>query len=138
MDHKTHQQNPYAPPTIVQAASDKPQGERRPPIPIIPAVIGMFTYGSTSPYALVLCVEQYMQWPRSPVPWTTHVALLLSIIGTLGWIGLNIACFPAVTGLWVGNGSVTYASLGLAVWCASLAFLIWLVWRILLFRQAST
>jgi hypothetical protein len=54
-------------------------------------------------------------------------AMVLSIIGTMGWIGLNLVCFsePMFAGLWLYGLS------------ASVAFLIWLIWRIVLFRRKS-
>ena len=39
--------------------------------------------------AFVLRIKQYLGWARSSIPWSTHVAIELSIFGTMGWIGLN-------------------------------------------------
>ncbi len=115
--------NPYAPPgTSAPAATQIPHEEGR-SRPIIPAVIGVFTYGSSSPYALVLCIEQYLGCARSSIPQSTHVAMGLSIYGTLCWIVLNLICYSE--------------GLALYVWSASVAFLIWLIWRIVVFQRKS-
>jgi len=127
MDTEEIELNPYAPPAISAPATKQILHEADRSRPIIPAVIGVFTYGSSSPYALVLCIEQYLREARSSIHWSTHVAMVLSIIGTMGWIGLNLVCFsePMFAGLWLYGLS------------ASVAFLIWLIWRIVLFRRKS-
>lgn len=127
MDTEEIKLNPYAPPGTSAPATKRVRHEADRTRPIVPAVIGLFTYGSSSPYALVLCIEQYLLWARSSIPWSTHIAMVLSIFGTMGWIELNLLCFS----------ESMFAGLGLYVWSASVAFLIWLIWRIVLFQRKS-
>jgi hypothetical protein len=127
MDTEEIELNPYAPPGISSPATKPIQHEADRSRPIIPAVIGVFTYGSSSPYALVLCIEQYLRCERSSIPWSTHVAMVLSVLGTMGWIGLTLLCFS----------ESMLAGLGLYMLIASVTFLIWLIWRIVLFQRKS-
>jgi len=127
MDRKEIELNPYAPPGISSPATKQIQHEADRSRPIIPAIIGVFTYGSSSPYALVLCIEQYLRCARSSIPWSTHVAMVLSIFGTMVWIGLTLLCFS----------DSMFAGLGLYLLIASVAFLIWMIWRIVLFQRKS-
>lgn len=128
MDTEEFKPNPYAPPGTYAAETKQLRHEADRSKPIIPAIIGVFTYGSSSPYALVLCIEQYLRWARYSIPWSTHVAMVLSIFGTIVWIGLNLVC----------SWESMYGGLGFYVWSASAAFLIWLIWRIVLFQRKST
>jgi hypothetical protein len=127
MDREEIELNPYAPPGISSPATKQIQHEADRSRPIIPAIIGVFTYGSSSPYALVLCIEQYLRSARSSIPWSTHVAMVLSIFGTMVWIGLTLLCFS----------ESMLAGLGLYMLIASVTFLIWLIWRIVLFQRKS-
>jgi hypothetical protein len=130
-------QNPYAPPeTNVTQSDSAGAGDQKPAKPIIPAVIGMFTYGSSSPYALVLCLEQYARRNSRRVPWSTHIALVLSVIGTLGWFALSILYMIPLVSLIIGNASSPYASIGLLVLISNLIFIRWTIWRIRQFRQS--
>ncbi|MFN7291924.1 MAG: hypothetical protein ACK5YR_14990 [Pirellula sp.] len=128
--------NPYAPPETNVAQSDGAgEGEQKPAKAIIPAVIGMFTYGSSFPYALVLCVEQYARSNSRPVPSSTHIALVLAVIGSLGWGALSILYMMPLVSLIVGNASSPYASIGLMALFSNLVFVLWTIWRIHRFRQ---
>jgi hypothetical protein len=50
--------------------------------------------------AFVLYIKQYLRWAGASIPWSTHVAIVLSIFGTMGWIRLirnaRIAALDAV------------------------------------------
>ena len=37
----------------------------------------------------VLYFKQYPRWAGASIPWSTHVAIVLSIFGTMVWIGIN-------------------------------------------------
>ena len=120
--------NPYAPPETSAAAMEPIRQDADRSKPIIPAVIGVFTYGSSSPYALVLCIEHYLSYAWSAIPWSTHVAMVLSILGTIGWIGLNLI---VSLNMWMYGGLAFY------LWGASLAFVIWMICRIVLFQRKA-
>ena len=137
MDTEEIEQNAYAPPETCYLATTEIRNESNRSKPIIPAIIGFFTYGSSSPYALVLCVEQYLSLPRSSIPWSTHVATVLSLFGTMSWIFLNLVYAGAVINSLIGREKSTYASLGLTIWLASTIFLIWMIWRIVLFQRRA-
>ncbi len=83
-------ENPYAPPETSTRALERVEEVQKVSKPIIPASIGIFTYGSSSPYALVLCIEHYLNPKLRPIPWTTHIAAVLSAIGSIIWFGFNI------------------------------------------------
>jgi hypothetical protein len=138
MDTEEIKQNPYAPPETLHPVTKQIRNVANNSRPIVPAVIGLFTYGSSSPYALVLYVEQYLRSDRSSIPLSTHVAAGLSILGTMVWISLNLVYSSGVVDLLTGRGTSMYAGLGLSVWSASVAFLIWLIWRIMLFQKSSS
>ena len=108
--------------------------------PIIPAVIGLFTYGSSSPYALVLCIEHYLNDGICPKPISTHVATLLSLVGSLVWFALNIAYAPQILGTFVGRPLGMYGEIGVKAWIATAVFLCWAFWRfaLLLRREHCT
>ena len=130
-------QNPYAPPETNVAQSDGADaGGPKPAKPIIPAVIGMFTYGSSSLYALILCIEQYARRNSRRVPSSTHIALVLAVIGSLGWSAFSIVSAIPLVNLVTGNGSSQYMSLGFMVWISNLVFICWTIWRIRRFRQS--
>lgn len=126
-------QNPYAPPATEHSIIKPQSGMPKPTRPIIPAIIGIFTYGSTSPYALVLCAEQYLRRSITRPLLSTHIALPLSILGTIGWIGMNVLISLDTIHLLTGNDSSSYGSLGLLFWIADGAFLLWAYWRFRLF-----
>lgn len=129
--------NPYTPPETASSVRQPTQPVDPPSKPIIPAVIGLFTYGSSSPYALVLCVEQYLRPHTQPLPRSTHLAAVLSACGSLAWIALNLVCAPdAIDGL-TGRQLSMYSQMGLMIWFASLAFLIWMTWRVIRFKRQS-
>lgn len=129
-------QNPYAPPeTNVAQFDGADAGDKKTTKPIIPAVIWMFTYGSSSPYALVLCIEQYARRNSRRVPSSTHIALVLAFIGSLSWFALSTLYILPLVGFIAGNNSLPYMSLGLMVGIANLVFIVWTIWRIRRFRQ---
>jgi|GEM_PF-2827365 hypothetical protein len=128
-------QNPYAPPATEHLVIKPQSGMPKPTRPIIPAIIGMFTYGSTSPYALVLCAEQYLRWSTARPLLSTHIALPLSILGTLGWLSINIAIAPDAIRALMERDPSSYGSIGLLFWIADGAFLLWAYWRFRLFRK---
>jgi uncharacterized membrane protein YuzA (DUF378 family) len=128
-------QNPYAPPETNVAQSDSAgAGDQKPAKPIIPAVIGMFTYGSSSPYALVLCLEQYLHGGLRLAPLSTHIALVLSTLGALAWFVLSLLMAMDVLSLIVGNSSSPYSQIGLMMWISNLVFVVWAFFRIRRFR----
>lgn len=95
----------------------------------------MFTYGSCSPYALVLCIEQYLRPPQHGVHWRVHLALLLAAVGSLGWILFSAAAGWEVIQAYVYNQSSMYGYLGVWIWVANIAFFGWTWWRISLFQN---
>ena len=127
--------NPYAPPETVTRASIEHEHAGTPSKPIIPAVIGMFTYGSTSPYALVLCVEHYLNPNFRPVPWSTHIAAVLATIGSFGWFALNLLYAAHTIDVFLGNSTSMYSGLGLMMLVATLVFFGWATWRIVRFME---
>ena len=130
-------QNPYAPPETAIPASTTKIDTRAPSKPIIPAVIGIFTYGSSSPYALVLCVEHYLNPNLRPTPWSTHIAAVLATIGSFGWFALNLLYSSQTIELFVGNPTSMYAQIGLMLWLATFVFFVWAIWRIVRFMAHS-
>lgn len=128
-------QNPYAPPTADHLVEKPLAGVPKLTRPIIPAIIGIFTYGSTSPYALVLCAEQYLRRSKTRPLLSTHIALPLSILGTLGWLSMNVMLAPETIRSLMESGSSSYGSIGLLFWIADGAFLLWAYWRFRLFRK---
>lgn len=130
--------NPYSAPETTLPASTVSQDAPKPSKPLIPAVIGLFTYGSSSPYALVLCVEHYLRPHSRPIPWSTHVAAVLASIGTAGWFVLNLILSADVVTLFVGKPHSMYAVPGLILWCMTLVFFIWMAWRIDRFHRQGT
>ena len=126
--------NPYEPPSAEGASQSGVRNTQRVSKPIIPAVIGIFTWGASSPYALVLCVEQYLKRGISPIHWSTHVAALLSILGTVAWTAVNVFATPEILNLVAGNGRTMYSELAIMLWISTLVFFIWLGWRVTLFR----
>jgi hypothetical protein len=130
-------ENPYAPPAMTTPVSIASADATPPSKPIIPAVIGMFTYGSTSPYSLVLCVEQYLEPCRRPIPWSTHIATVLAIFGSVGWLGMNLVYCSETFDLLLGKPTTMYAQIGLMVWLASCVFISWALWRVVRFAGRS-
>ncbi|MDX1930932.1 MAG: hypothetical protein SFV81_30685 [Pirellulaceae bacterium] len=118
---------------VSQDSQNVRQDVPKPSKPIIPAIIGMFTYGSSSPYALVLCIEHYLR-PVHPIPWSTHIATVLAAIGTAGWFALNLVFCPQVFS-WLAGNTVAYAEIGLMMGCATIVFFIWSMWRVALFLR---
>lgn len=128
-------QNPYAPPeTNVAQFDGADAGDKKTTKPIIPAVIGMFTYGSSSPYALVLCIEQYVHSGLRLAPISTHIALVLSTLGSFAWFVLSLLISMDVLNLIVGNSSSPYDQIGLMMWISNLVFVVWAFFRIRRFR----
>lgn len=122
-------ENPYAP-TTVNTHPAKAEVPPKLPKPIVPAIIGLVTYGSCSPYALVLCIEQYLR-PVSPrIPLMTHVAVVLSILGTSYWA---VVSFGGV--LMLVGASEMYQKVGLIICIANAIFLCWTYWRIRVFQK---
>ena len=104
--------------------------ESSPPTkPIIPAVIGLFTYGSSSPYALVLCIEHYLDARIRPKPISTHIATGLALIGSLGWYALTFSYLPHMLGMFAGQPLEMYGEIGVMTWIATTVFLCWACWR---------
>ena len=128
-------QNPYAPPELATATSDAFDDDRSLSKPMIPAVIGILTYGSSSPYALVLCIEHYLSRRLRPVPRTTHAATALAALGTVGWFALNLACYSQTIDLLAGNPTSMYAQIGLMTWMATIIFFAWAIWRFVRFMR---
>ena len=130
--------NPYSPPTTVSAPPMAVAESSPPTKPIIPAVIGLFTYGSSSPYALVLCIEHYLDARIRPKPISTHIATALSLIGSLVWFALIFACLPQVLGMFAGKPLGMYGEIGVMTWIATAVFLCWACWRFVrLLRQCG-
>lgn len=127
--------NPFAPPSIDHPATIQPNKESPRAKPIIPALIGVFTYGSTSPYALVLCIEQYLRRSTTPPLLSTQIALPLAILGTIGWIGFNIVMAVETVDNLLGGKTTSYGNLGLFLWIADAAFIVWALWRMQIFRR---
>ena len=129
-------QNPYAPPEINLAVSKSlDKVDDKPSKPIIPAIIGLFTYGSASPYALVLCIEQYLQQGFRRLPFSIHIATLLATLGSVAWFSWNILIATDVLNWMVGNPASMYVQVGFMMWTATLVFFIWLAWRVIRFRK---
>lgn len=128
-------QNPYAPPETSTRALDRGEEVQKVSKPIIPALIGIFTYGSSSPYALVLCIEHYLSPKLRPIPWTTHLAAVLATIGSIIWFWFNIVISGEVLSLFRSDQPSMYLSIGLSVWFATIVFFIWTVWRVVQFRR---
>lgn len=132
-------QNPYAPPEFKTNASIATEHAAEKPLkPIIPAVIGLFTYGSSSPYALVLCVEMYLRRKVHPVAISTHIAAFLSLLGTIVWSALNILMAPDAFNWMIGRPASMYAQIGFMMWTATLVFFLWLTWRINRFHRIQS
>jgi hypothetical protein len=115
-------------------ASTSPIGatkSKAPSKPIIPAVIGMFTYGSSSPYALVLCIEHYLDASIRPIPVSTHIAAVLAFLGSLGWFALNFVYLPQIFGMLAGQPIGMYGAIGVMAWIATLIFMSWACWRLI-------
>jgi hypothetical protein len=127
--------NPYEPPESGSASSNATQVDQPPSKPIIPAVIGMFTYGSSSPYALVLCAEHYLGPNLRSTPWSTHLATLLATFGSFVWFTMGIRFLPLTLALITGNPTSTYASIGLTIWIATAVFFVWAIWRLVRLRR---
>jgi hypothetical protein len=126
-------QNPYAPPETATSPSITKVDTSAPSKPIIPAVIGIFTYGSSSPYALVLCVEHYLNPNLRPTPWSTHIAAVLATIGSIAWFAMNIVYSWETIDLLVGRPTSMYAQIGLMMWLATFVFFGWSIWRFVRF-----
>ena len=126
--------NPYEPPLHQPASQTDNLKTPRVSKPIIPAVIGLFTWGSSSPYALVLCVEQYLKRETPSIHWSTHIATLLSLVGTVAWASINAFATPAILNLIAGNAGTLYTPLAILLWAATFVFFIWLAWRVIIFR----
>ena len=105
---------------------------------MIPAIIGIFTYGSSSPYALVLCVEHYLRPNSRPIPWSIHVATVLAVFGTVAWFAFTLFCSAPLLDMLAGEPISIYTELSLMTWLATIAFFIWMTWRIVRFRRQST
>ena len=118
--------------------SAQPMGTARsitPSKPIIPAVIGMFTYGSSSPYALVLCIEHYFDASIRPKPISTHIAAVLALIGSFVWFAVTLAFLPQMLGMVAGEPLGMYGEIGVIAWIATAVFLCWACWRFVRFRR---
>jgi hypothetical protein len=60
---------------------------------------------------------------------------VLAVIGTAGWFAMNLVFFPQIFGWLAGNTALGYAEIGLMMWCATIVFFIWSIWRIARFRR---
>ncbi len=130
--------NPYAPPESAETVSRVSPHAKNQSMPMIPALIGLFTYGSSSPYALVLCVEHYLRPNSRPIPWAIHIATVLAIFGTVAWFAFAIVCSSPVFDLFKGEPASIYTQLALMVWLATVVFFVWMFWRIARFRRQPT
>jgi hypothetical protein len=97
--------------------------------PIIPAVAGLFTFCALSPYALVLCIEHYLDPRIRPKPISTHIATALALIGSLGWYALAFSHLPHMLGMFAGQPPGMHAGIGVMTWIATAIFLCWTCWR---------
>lgn len=130
-------ENPYAPPETSTRALERVEEVHKISKPIIPASIGIFTYGSSSPYALVLCIEHYLNPKLRPIPWTTHIAAVLATIGSIIWFGFNFVISGEVLSTLLRGQPSMYLSIGLSVWFATIVFFIWTAWRVVQFRRQT-
>lgn len=122
-------QNPYSPPKTVSSPPSVEAKANTLTKPLIPALIGLFTYGSSSPYALVLCIEHYLDARIRPKPISTHIATLLSLIGSLIWFALAFAFLPQILRILAGQPFGMYDAMGVMTWIATAIFLCWASWR---------
>lgn len=127
-------QNQYAPPDAVAPTSNDIEDAGSPSKPMIPAAIGLFAFGSSSPYALVLCIEHYLDPRLRPIPWSTHFATVLGAIGSIGWFGLNLVYASQAIDLLAGNPTSMSAQSGLA----TLVFCVWATWRFREYLRGSS
>lgn len=65
---------------------------------------------------------------------STHIALPLSILGTLGWLSLNVVFAPETVRSLMESGFSSDGSIGLMFLVSDGAFLLWAYWRFRLFR----
>lgn len=137
MEPEENERNPYVPTGAGHFATQQGQPEPNRSKPIIPALIGLFTGGAASPYALVLCLEQYLRLGRSEIPWTTHVATVFAMFGTMGWILLTLLFSSQAIDWILGRGAPMYGVLGVCLWCANGVFLIWTLLRMASFQRPS-
>ncbi|MEM0925583.1 MAG: hypothetical protein AAGJ83_06065, partial [Planctomycetota bacterium] len=107
------QENPYSPPASLGSIEANSTEESVISKPIIPAVIGCFTYGSCSPYALVLCWEHYRSQGVTRTSFPTHLALLLSFAGTIAWMALS---YLVAVDHFERRSGPQYASLATGIW----------------------
>lgn len=130
--------NPYTPPSTAHPSDNERASQQKQTKPIIPAVIGLFTYGSTSPFALVLCVEQYLRRATARPLVSTHFALPLSILGTMGWIAFKVLIAPDTLNFILGRNASSYGTVGLGLWIVNALFLVWAYWRLSSYGTKAT
>jgi hypothetical protein len=88
---------------------------------LVLAVLGVLTYGATSPFGLVLCAE----WIRDPARslrlrvWD-WVGLILAIPGTAFFLWLSVSMFD------YAPGGASFGAMVAGYW---VAFLVWLLVR---------
>lgn len=88
---------------------------------VVLAFLGFVTYGATSPFALVLCIE----WLKDSRPAPHHrlwdwIGLVLAVPGTAIFVWMSVGFFD------YAPGGMDFAWMIIAYW---LSFLIWLVLR---------
>lgn len=135
MDRQATTENPYLPPVPTSSDNHKSELTSNVPKPIIPALIGIVTYGSSSPYALVLCIEQYLRPAAARITLTTHISMVLSIAGTIGWGGLSYIMGAETIKFLADSGRSMYGPMGLFIWIANFILFFWIYWRIKLFQR---
>lgn len=136
MDPTSPTPNPYSSPAPIPESQYPPEGNQpQDANPFVPALIGLFTYGASSPYSLVLCIEIYLKRPRASISRWVHFATPLAVLGSIGWAALSLLVAEDTLRYLLGNAPSMNGSIGTSLWLANLIFGFWTIWRVIRFRK---